>query len=238
MTDSDHSVSEPAASDKPRGGRPRRADPPRFPHSELDRLLVFGEVVDQGDGRPPDTVFPSYRELGSRFGIAHSVVADFSRRHDCLRRRQRAQHAIHAKAESKLVEARASALAIGREDALRIVDKFLRGFEAALDDGRVRTDSAADLNTILRLREFLVGGPDFRKELAAGCTITLEMLQERYANSLRRHADSTPALAGIVPPRRFEDGEAGAGTGASGGGADGSDAVDDEGGDASDDAGR
>lgn len=205
MTDSDHSMSdEPAAHDKNRGGRPRRADPPRFPHNELDRLLVFGEVVDQGDGRPPDTVFPSYRELGSRFGIAHSVVADFSRRHDCLRRRQRAQHAIHAKAESKLVEARASALAIGREDALRIVDKFLRGFEASLDDGRVRTDSASDLNTILRLREFLVGGPDSRKELA-GCSITLEMLQERYAASLRRHADSTPALAGIVPPRRFED---------------------------------
>lgn len=232
MTDSDHSVSEPAVSDKNRGGRPRRADPPRFPHNELDRLLVFGEVVDQGDGRPPDTVFPSYRDLGARFGIAHSVVADFSRRHDCLRRRQRAQHAIHAKAESKLVEARASALAIGREDALRIVDKFLRGFEASLDDGRVRTDSASDLNTILRLREFLVGGPDSRKELA-GCAITLEMLQERYANSRRRHADSTPALAGIVPPRRFEDDAAGTGAGASGGGGEGG-----EDGDASDDAGR
>ena len=34
-------------------GRPKKADGPRVPYQQVDRILVFGELVDSGDGKEP-----------------------------------------------------------------------------------------------------------------------------------------------------------------------------------------
>lgn len=48
-------------------GRPPRADPPRVSYQELDRLLVFGEMVDEGTAWGP---LPSIRRIVSlRLGM-------------------------------------------------------------------------------------------------------------------------------------------------------------------------
>ena len=56
----------PTAKSTKKLGRPKKADPPRVSYHDLDRLLVFGEVVDEGNGMGPVTKYPSYRELRRR----------------------------------------------------------------------------------------------------------------------------------------------------------------------------
>jgi hypothetical protein len=176
-------------------GKPRRCDSPNVPWNEVDRLLVLGEVVELPDGTTT-TRFPSVRELGRRYGISHSGIVDYSKKHQCERRRETAQERLIAKTEEKVLEMRATAAAITKDDVLRIIDKFLLKFEHALDEDRVRYDVAADFNTMARLKEFIMGGADSRQE--TNTVFTLEMLQERHARMLRDLRAITPAEMGVV----------------------------------------
>ncbi|MCP3104219.1 AT hook motif domain protein, partial [Myxococcus sp. K15C18031901] len=69
-------------------GRPTKAEGPRFPPDEVDRLLVEGEEVPTTRGLVRRR-FPSFRELAERFGVAHSAIARYAEHHDCLGRRKR-----------------------------------------------------------------------------------------------------------------------------------------------------
>jgi len=165
-----------------RNGRPRKVDGPRVPYDELDRILVFGEVVQTADGGTT-VIYPSYRDLGHRYGVAHSLIAQFSRKHDCQRRRREAKARVDAKTEQKIVELRATAFALSKDDALRMIDTYLLGFEKALTEERVRFDNPADFNTMLRLKEFVMGGADSRQEIHAA--LSLEDIQARHQRMMR-----------------------------------------------------
>jgi hypothetical protein len=182
-----------------KSGRPKKADAPRIAYHELDRLLVFGELVDDGTGRGPATVFPSYRDLAKRYGVSHSVIAAYSSRHDCLRRREAAMQRVDARADDKLVELRATTLADAKARIIETVDRFLSDFEKALREGRVRVDSVSDFNLMVRLKEYLHGGPDSRQEVRA--TLSLDELQRRYREMLRRTAEGggIPEVTGVIP---------------------------------------
>lgn len=170
--------------DRPnRGGRPRKSEGPRVPYEELDRILVFGEVVPCEDGNGTTVVFPSYRELGDRYGVTHSVIADYAKTRNVQRRRKEALARVKVKAEQKLVEARATAIAYSKDDELRIIDGYLAGFEKAVAEGRVRFDNPADFNTMVRLKEFVQGNADSRQEIHA--SLSLEVLQARHRQMIR-----------------------------------------------------
>ena len=181
-------------------GRPRKADGPRVNYSEVDRALVFGEVTECADGETSDVRYPSYRELAARYGVSHSLIAQYSKRHDCLRRRESARVRITARAEQKLVELRASAMAYSRDDELRLIDTFLLGFEKALAEGRVRYDDPSDFNLMVRLKTFIQGGADSRQEVRAA--LSLDDLQARHREVMRGRVDLDPALTGMVPSSR------------------------------------
>lgn len=68
--------------------------------------------------------------------------------------------------------------------------------------GRVRCDNPTDFNTMLRLKAYLDGGPDSRKEATAG--ITLEALQARYEGAMARERLETDSMKGLVPPRIYD----------------------------------
>ena len=185
-----------------KSGRPPRSASPQIPWEEVDRLLVFGEVVTSEDGTSTTTVYPTYRELGERFGIAHSLVGRYAKQHDCMQRREQSRAEIVAKADKQLVSLRANAAALSREDGLRLVDKFLLRLGEAVDEGRVRCDSSADLNLLLRLKEFLLGGADSRTEIHG--ELSLEQLQLRHARMMEAIGQASAgeradvsALAGI-----------------------------------------
>lgn len=200
-------------------GRPRKGEGPRVPYEELDRILVFGEVVPCEDGTGTTVVYPSYRELAERYGVSHSVVADYAKSRNVRNRRKEAQARIQAKAEHKLVELRSDAIAYSKDDELRIIDTYLAGFESALAEKRVRFDNPADFNTMVRLKEFVMGNADSRSEVHA--SLSLESLQARHRAVIRvtetspaergevgeraRIAAGTPGHDESPPPPRFED---------------------------------
>jgi len=187
-------------------GRPRKADGPGVSYEEVDRLLVFGEVVATEDGENTTVIYPSYRELARRFGVSHSLIAQYSRKHNCLRRREETKARVAAKADQKLVEMRARAVALSKDDALRMIDTYLVGFEQALGEGRVRFDNPTDFNTMLRLKEFILGGADSRQEIHAA--LSLEDIQARHQRMLRAAREASPGERGeLIDSTAADDGD-------------------------------
>ena len=181
-------------------GRPRKGSR-HIPYEQIDRLLVFGEVQQLEDGSTT-VEYPSCRQLAARYDVAHSLIVAYAKRHECMRRREEVKERIAVRTHEKLLEMRARAPGVTREDVLRMIDTYLLQFEKALQEGRVRCDNAADLNTILRLREFLYGGADSRKEVHN--SISLEVLQERHAQMLREAREARPELTGCIDIYRQE----------------------------------
>ena len=177
-------------------GRPRKAEGPRVPYDEVDRLLVHGEVVKSEDGKSDVVVYPSYRDLANRFGVAHSLIHQYGRKYNCLRRREQARSRLAAKVEQKVLEMRATALALSKEDGLRMIDTYLLNFEKALADGRVRYDNPSDFNTMLRLKEFILGNADSRQEVHA--VLSLEDLQARHRQMLRMQRGEVDARDAVI----------------------------------------
>src|SRR5690606_10129804 len=69
-------------------------------------------------------------------------------------------------------------------------------------EGRVRMDNPADFNTMLRLKEFLLGGPDARQEVHA--SLSLEELQRRHARMMSVATDmNAETIGGVVAGRRL-----------------------------------
>jgi hypothetical protein len=56
-----------------KNGAPLKNATGRVPYHEVDRLLVFGELVQGPDGEPPFQVYPSFRAIARRYGVNHSV---------------------------------------------------------------------------------------------------------------------------------------------------------------------
>ena len=176
-------------------GRPRGLDAPAFSKEELDRLLVFGEVKPLPDGGST-VMYPSMRELADRFGVGLTYIANYSKHHNCARRREEAKARITAKVDQKMVQLRADAIAVSKDDAIRMIDNFLVNFEQALAEGRVRFDNPNDFNTMLRLKEFVMGGADSRQEVHA--MMSLESIQERHAKLLKLMRDTSAAEKGVI----------------------------------------
>lgn len=119
------------------------------------------------EGGATATVYPTYRQLAERYGVMVSLIATYAKTRNCLRRRQTAKTRIEVRIEDKLIEKRAEALAVGKDDVVRMIDGYLLHFQKALEEGRVRTDNPTDVNTLVRLKEFIMGGADTRQELRA-----------------------------------------------------------------------
>ena len=188
-------MADDAGSSGAKMGRPRKSAGPKVPYDEIDRLLVHGEVVEAEAGGNT-VVYPSYRNLAARYGCAHSLIAQYSSKHDCMRRRKHTKARVVAKAEQKLVELRANALAVSKDDALQIIDAYLGGFGEAIAEGRVRFDNPTDFNTMLRLKEFIQGGADSRQEIHAA--LSLEDIQARHQRMLRTAHQASVEERGVI----------------------------------------
>ena len=187
-------------------GRPSKADAPIVPWNDVDRLLVFGETVkDEASGNEA-VRFPSFREVATRYGVSKSLVGKYAAKHNCLKRREENRLREQIRFETEVVKKRAKARALSTDEEVRIIDDYLRGFDEALAEGRVRYDNPGDFNTMLRLKEFKLGRADSRQEIQG--VVTLEEIQARHRR-MRDELDGIDArLAGTVVPEDSEDGEA------------------------------
>jgi len=216
----------PAAKPKRKKGRPKRADAPIVPWDLADKALVFGErVVDPTNGQE-GVRFPSLAELAERYGVSRNRVWQYANKAGCFRRREAALLKTQTAYERKVIESVSGARALAAEDVVRVVDAFVLGFERELADGKVRTDSAADLDRLVRLKELLLGRSDSRSELHG--ELSLAAIQERH-RKLRGQVDGMTAeltgtgstddassreLAGVIDAdaREFGSEEAGDGS--------------------------
>jgi hypothetical protein len=174
-----------------------------IPWETIDRLLVHGEVVTDPRTGQEALRFPSLAVLAKRYGISRTLVWKYANRAKCFERRKEARAKILARTDAKVIEKVSNARAAASSDVAAIVDTFISGFRKALDEGKVRVDSAADLDRLVRLKELINGNADSRSELAGG--ITLEALQSRH-RQLRNHVDAmSPELAGTTGQVLRED---------------------------------
>ena len=192
------------AAKRPRG-RPRKADAPVVPWDEVDRLLVFGEKVKDAASGHEAVKFPSLEELGQRYGVSKNRIWQYASKHKCLERRKESQVREQTRYERIVVARRAEARALGTEDVVEVVDDYIRGFKQAVTEGKVRMDSPADLDRLVRLKELMLGNADSRQEIQGG--LTLDAIQERH-RKLRAQVDGlTPELAGTDSDGGEESGD-------------------------------
>ena len=189
---------------RPRG-RPRRADAPIVPWDEVDRLLVHGEVVQDDETGLKSTSFPSLAELGKRYGVSKNRIWQYASKHKCLERRKESEAREQIRYDRIVTARRAEARALATSDVVRVVDAYIVGFERSLDEGKVRFDSPADLDRLVRLKELLLGNADSRQEVQGG--ITLEAIQARHLRSRTQVDGLTPEVSGEVVEGNAERGD-------------------------------
>lgn len=190
---------------RPRG-RPKRVDAPIVPWDEVDRLLVHGEPVKDEQSGQKTTSYPSLAELGKRYGVSKNRIWQYASKHKCMERRKES-HAREQIRYDRIVSARrAEARALATADVVRVVDAYIVGFEQALDEGKVRFDSPADLDRMVRLKELLLGNADSRQEVQGG--ITLEAIQARHQRVRAQVDRLTPEVSGELTGEVREGGDA------------------------------
>jgi len=177
-------------------GRPRRGQEPKVPWPLVEQLLVHGErTVDPKTGYEV-LRYPSIATLAERFGVSRTLVWKFSHKHRCVERRAEARIKLAARTDEKVIERLSGTQARATSDVARIVDKYIAGFQKALREGKVRVDSPADLDRLVRLKELLTGNADTRSEVNG--QISLEAIQGRHRR-MRDHVDAAAAeIAGVV----------------------------------------
>ena len=183
---------------KRKPGRPRKSEAPLVPYEEVDRLLVYGEATLLETGATA-TVYPTHRQIAERYGVSPSVIAEYAQSRNCRRRREQAASRVAKRTEDRLVELRSEAIAVGEDRLVQMIDNFLLSFEKALEEGRVRSDNPTDVNTLARLKVFILGGADSRQEVHT--MLSLEGLQERHARMMREQRDATPEMGGVIDVR-------------------------------------
>lgn len=183
-----------SSSQQRKRGRPRRADAPVVPWDLVDAALVFGEPARDRKTGQEGIKFPSLADLAKRFGVSRNLVWRYAHKSDCYRRREEARLKTLARFEQKVIEQAANTRAAASADVTKLVDDVIASFRKAFDEGRVRVDSASDLDRLIRLKELLGGRADSRGELHG--QLSLEAIQGRHRR-LRDQLDGmSPELAG------------------------------------------
>lgn len=164
--------------------------------------------MKSADGETSALRFPSLEELGQRYGVSKNRIWQYASKHKCLERRKESQVREQTRYERIVVARRAEARALGTEDVVQIIDGYIEGFRAAVDEGKVRFDSPADLDRLVRLKELMLGNADSRQEIQGG--LTLDAIQQRH-QKLRAQVDAlTPELAGTPADNPDGSGDDGA----------------------------
>ena len=187
-------AAEKLAAEKPKRvpGRPARRDAPQMPWDEIERLYIQGEQIRQRDDGSFERTFPSTRELAEKYGVSKSLIGYRAERFEWSRRRAEFQGQVQKETDASCAKARAAEIT----DAVAVLDAYIERFRAALDDGRIRVDSVQDLNVAVRLKHFLLGGADSRKEV--NVLVSLEVMQERHRKLREQVAAMDAELAGVV----------------------------------------
>lgn len=157
-----------------RAGRPKKENRLDVEWGAIDRLIVHGEEYEPEEGKPGHR-YPTYREIGDRFGITFTTVAKYAKTHNCIERRRRQRLINKAEEDTGTKQKRGK---ITAERILDIIDRAIYSFERGLMEDRIIINTVDDFVKLVRARQVLTGEADARTEVVHG--VTLEALQQRY----------------------------------------------------------
>lgn len=169
---------KPAAKRTRKTGRPKRADAPVIPWPTIDHALVFGERQIHPATGTESIKYPSLATLAERYGISQTGMWRYATKARCYERRKEAHAETQARTDEKVIEKLSSSRALVTSDVVDVLDSFIVKFRQELSEGKVRTDSAADLDRLVRLKELLLGRSDSRSELHG--ELSLAAIQDRH----------------------------------------------------------
>lgn len=158
--------------------------------NDIQVLLVFGEQITRPDGSS-DRHFPTNAEIAKRYAVTEATISRVAKRYNCRARHDENMNRIQAIKEQRISTAIAEADFLGTEFVVGVIDEYIRKFQECLAKGEVRVDNPNDFNTMVRLRQFLLGGSDSRLEVMGN--LTLDVLQERFQRHLLTESEIVEA---------------------------------------------
>ncbi len=180
-------------------GRPRGRFDPSIPWVDIENAYVWGDTIEQGPGGVFQKKYPSFRDLGRRFKVAPSLVHYYAKRGKWHDRRL----AVASLSKEEFDKEAAKSRAREAVSALGVLDVWLQKFSENVEQGKVRADSIADLNTVIRLKKFLEGDADSRTEQRV--VVSLEQLQDRHRDQRSRVLAAAGPVAGELAANADED---------------------------------
>ena len=130
--------------------------------------------------------------------MTKAAVGSHARHGNWMQRRKEAQNIADDKAARKLTTDARKAGKLSTEDEVRIIDGWIMRFAQSIKENSVRTDAAGDLNTLMRLREFMEGRADSRVEVQG--QIGIEILVGRHEEWRKRVVEATFGEDGAEEP--------------------------------------
>ena len=184
--------SSPSKPPRTRGAHDPRVKPAseRVDWEAVENEYVWGETLSQRPDGSYVRKYPTFKQLGKKFGVAPSVVHYYAKRGNWADRRLSAIKQTKEEFDSELAKSRAR----GTLNVIETLDLWIEKFSQALQANKVDTSTVADLNTVARLRNFLMGGGDSRQETKV--EITLEMLHQRHQQNRRLVVEAHGEVAG------------------------------------------
>lgn len=157
-------------------------------------LFSKGELLRREGGLPPKTVYPSFAEIASRIGCTKQNVQKYAERHNWAEARRNFVNLVDEKLDQVTAESRARLVA----EPLAIVDSYINRFFAALGEGKVRVDAAADLDKMVRLRAFLTEREREKSEQKQVISLEDMQLKHRAMRATLQRVDEDEAVAGVL----------------------------------------
>jgi len=171
----------------------------------IDRLLVEGELIVDERGNEMRS-YPKSIDIAARLGVSPSYVSKYAKLHRCFQRRRELRDAVDAKVRDRIANRQARRIVFDADRMLSMCDRILEKYEDAIKVDGITKVTSADVNTIIRLRRFIEGDPDSRREVV-NRNVTLETIQEAHRRMLADVQRMTPEECGFDAPKATASGK-------------------------------
>jgi hypothetical protein len=171
-------------------GRPKGRHDPDINWEAIEADYVWGETISKREDGTYVRKYPTLVQIGDKHGISKSLVHYYAKKHGWEDRRLRAISTTKEEFDKEMSKSRARETV----EAMEVLDEWLLAFAENVRLKKVRADSIGDLNTVVRLKQFLKGDADSRSEQKV--VVSLETLQARHRNNRGRVDEADGAYAG------------------------------------------
>lgn len=156
---------------------------------------ITGNVVENKAKGEWSRVFPSFQDLGIKYGLKKSTISYRCVQENWAERRMKFNAQLSTEVEVELAKRRA----LDVSDIVGSLDEYIRRFDKGVKADTVSRATVADLDKAVRLRVHVVN--EMRARESGAGVITIEQLQERHAKLRTRSESVEPAIAGYTPGR-------------------------------------